>query len=315
MHRDLGAVLILALGFSAAGPSCGGSPDEPEDMSPASVCAFYAERYCASYERCYPSLIKGAYNDVATCRDRFGRSCELRLTATGTNETVDRVTACAKAVAGLACETFNDLDRHPESCSLPQGKLADGAGCVTAGQCHGRSCPLRQGERCGQCKTLSPAGGACTSQPECLNGMPCVSGVCTLHSVLGEPCDSERWCAGGLICKTRDASGAGTCEKLLPAGSACDPQSPDGDACDYTKGFVCNEGTKTCGPPTFGPAEIGARCASSSECTLASYCNVQGVCQARPREGERCLTGEVECLGPARCYQGVCVSRDPSVCQ
>src|SRR5688572_7161101 len=89
MNRHLRAVLILAFGFSAAGPSCGGSSDEPEDMSPTSVCAFYAERNCASFERCYPSVIKGSYNDMATCRDRMARSCELRLTATGTNETAD----------------------------------------------------------------------------------------------------------------------------------------------------------------------------------------------------------------------------------
>jgi hypothetical protein len=315
MNRHLRAGLVLALGFSAAAPSCRGRSDEPEDMSPASVCAFYAERDCAIFERCYPSGITKSYNDVATCRDRIARSCELRLTATGTNETADRVMACAEALASLACDTFFDRNRWPESCSLRQGKLADGAGCVAAGQCQGRHCLFWQGERCGQCTTVSPAGAACMSHFECLNGMPCVNGVCTLHSSLGEPCDGERWCVTGLICKTGDTSDAGTCEKLLPAGLACDPHSRDGDACDNTKGLACNEGTRTCGPPTYGLGEIGARCAIPSECAAVSYCNPQGVCQARPREGERCLAGESDCLGPARCYQGTCVSRDPAVCQ
>jgi hypothetical protein len=313
--RRLLAALAL---FGAAVLSCGGSGgDEPADTSPQGVCAFYAERDCAGFERCDLRDLKDFFNDVATCRERLAQTCELRLTAPGTTESSSRVVACAKAIAQLSCDQYLDYDRWPEPCSLPAGNLPDGSGCVVSSQCQGGSCALPFAERCGVCKTVSRAGGACMRSDDCLDSMPCVDGVCVPHPKLGEPCSAsnDRFCIVGVTCQNLDASGLGTCEKPLSIGAACDPQAATGDQCDYTQGYACDAMTQQCEiAATSRLREIGEKCSESALCQFASYCNGQGVCQAKPREGETCLSGVIDCLEPARCFQGVCVRRQPAAC-
>jgi len=291
------------------------SRDEPIDMSPQSVCAFYAERDCARWQACNAPDVRFFYGDIATCKERSALSCVSRLAATGTNETPSNVVQCAKAVAGLPCESYLDFERWPESCTIPPGNLQDGTGCVAPVQCQSGHCAISNKEACGVCKTVSRAGETCSAPSDCLYLMPCVNGVCVPHPNLGEPCDAgERACVAGSACRNIDASGLGICEKLLPADAACDPQAPAGEECDYTQWYACDTRTRTCLPTLDRPGGIGAKCVAKSDCDGVSFCEDQ-LCKARPRDGELCVAGVKDCVFPARCIGGICTMRDPAVCQ
>lgn len=309
--------LVLAMGLSCGGGAHEGDTnrDEPLDMSPEAVCAFYAERDCSGWQKCNAPEVRYFYGDFAGCKERTALSCVSRLTSTGSNESASRLVECAKAVAALSCENYLDFERWPEACVIPPGKLTDGAGCVVSAQCQGGQCAISNKEPCGVCKTLSRAGEDCLTRADCLDGMTCVTGVCAPHPKLGERCDAnESACIAGLTCRDLDASGLGTCGKLLAVGAACDPQPPAGEECDYTQSHACDPVTRTCrlGNDPFGG--VGARCAASSDCNAVSFCSGQ-LCQPRPRAGELCVAGMIDCVYPERCIHGLCTIRQAAVCQ
>jgi hypothetical protein len=308
----------LLMAFLVLGLSCGGHDgDEPTDMSPQGVCAFYADKDCAGYEGCDPYDLGEYFNDCATCRERLARSCVSRLTATGTNETPTRVVDCAKAIDQLSCEGYLDTARWPESCSLLPGKLPDGAGCIVAGQCEGKSCVIANRDACGVCRTVSPAGGTCVLPNDCVDFIPCVEGVCTLPGSVGTPCNEvERQCAYGLTCRGVDSTGMGTCQHYVPTGAPCDSHSPFGE-CDFMHGDTCDLIANVCNHNLDWFARAGEAC-DNGLCNTASFCNPQSLCQVRPREGQPCApneNGQGVCLSPARCLNGVCAIRDPAVCR
>lgn len=314
----------ILLAFLVVGLSCGGADggDEPSDMSPQAVCAYYADKDCAGYERCDPFTLRFYFNDGATCRERLAESCVLRLTATGTGETPARTVSCGKAVAQLSCEGYLDYERWPESCSQLPGKVADGAGCIVDAQCQGGYCEF-MGSRnpCGVCRTLARQGEACVDSNECLDFIPCVDGVCTLRGKRGAPCDeASRWCAAGLTCRNLDAAGVGTCQDYLPTGAACDPNSSEVESCNFIQGDECDffKGVCTTVLPENRPPRAGEQCSTNSSCNFASFCGAQDSCKLRPREGQPCAFdefGQSVCLSPARCFDGVCALRDAAVCQ
>jgi hypothetical protein len=309
---------VLATAVSCGGGGQGDETvrDEPLDTSPQAVCAFYAERDCAAWQKCNAPEVRYFFGgDLATCKERSTLGCVSRVTATGTNQKPSQVVECARAVAALSCETYLDFERWPEACAIPPGNLSDGAACIASAQCQGGHCAISNTEPCGVCRATSRAGEACGVQADCLDLMPCVNGVCVPHPKLGEPCDAkERACVAGLVCRNLDAAGEGICEKLLSVGAPCDPRSPAGEECDYTQSYACDPVARICGVAADPFGGVGAPCGSSGECNAVSFCR-GGVCRARPRDGELCTVGVMECVHPARCIHGLCTVRDSAVCQ
>ncbi len=240
--------------------------------------------------------------------------CVARLTAAGTNETPRDVVACAKAVTGLSCDNYLDVEHWPAPCTIPPGNLPAGAGCVVSTQCGGGHCAISNQERCGICKTVPRAGEACAKATDCLGRMPCVDGVCVPHPRLGERCDgADRFCIAGLVCRDFDSSGLGTCQKPLLAGATCDPMAPGGEECDMTQSLACDTGTRKCIMARDPFGGIGDPCTNTT-CSGVSSCS-NGICQPRPRDDQLCVAGTNDCVHPARCIDCICTIRDAAVCQ
>jgi hypothetical protein len=289
-------------------------------MSPQAVCAYYADKDCAGYERCAPFSFRESFNDGATCRESLAKSCVSSLTAAGTKDTPERNVTCAKAIAQLSCEGYLDFERWPEPCSPLPGALADGASCIVDQQCQGGYCEFTGRNPCGVCKTLARPGESCVDSNECFDFIPCVDGVCTLRGKRGAPCDeASHWCAFGLTCRNLDAAGVGTCQDYLPTGAACDPNSSEIENCNVFQGDECNFFKKVCTrvlPENWSPL-VGEACRTDGSCNTAGFCGAEDVCKMRPREGQPCAFnefGQSVCLSPARCFDGVCALRD-SVCR
>jgi hypothetical protein len=314
----------LLLAFLVLGLSCGGADgDEPSDMSPQAVCAYYADKECAGSQRCDPWALREDFNDDgATCRERVAKSCVSRLTATGTSDTPARVVSCGKAIAQLSCEGYLDVDHWPESCSRLPGTLADGAGCIVDQQCQGGSCKFTGSRQpCGVCQTLARVGESCVDWDGCLDFLPCVEGVCTLRGKRGDRCDeASRWCASGLTCRNLDPTGVGTCQDYLPTGAKCDPNAYEVESCNFIQGDQCDFITGVCvsDRQDWSPL-VGEACRSNGSCNSAAFCGSEFVCKMRPREGQPCAFnefGQSVCLYPARCFDGrTCALHDPSVCR
>jgi hypothetical protein len=293
--------------------SCGSGNDEgPSDTSAEGVCQYYAEKNCAADERCHPAF-KAAWSDGATCQERVRLGCISRLTASGVNDTSSRIVACANALAVLSCDKFMDYaEQWPETCFPPPGQLADDAPCIVFGQCQSGFCNIRSSSACGVCKSWSRAGGTCASNFDCFNFLPCVGGICTPFSRTGETCDNmERQCATGLVCRDVDAMNVGTCGAPTPLGGTCDFQN---DLCDIWQGVTCQFGSMVCSrlPP---PPAVGEQCSDGGNCGALAHCTIDNVCKAKPREGQPCIAGQVDCMTPARCLAGVCKIRDAAVCK
>jgi hypothetical protein len=265
-------------------------------------------------ERCW-SAFKAFWNDGPTCLERVKLSCTIRFTAPGVNHTSNDVIACANQLAALSCDKYNDEDHWPEACTPPPGQLADGAACIVPGQCQGSACNIRNSASCGVCKTVPRTGGACSDDVECFNFLPCVNGVCSFHPQINEPCDTlQRTCGAGTVCKNLDAAGVGVCSPPLQAGASCDPLAAGGDECDVWQGYSCDQFAKTCKRGPDAPA-VGESCIEFGFCSFAAFCASDGKCKPNPREGEPCLSGQVDCMTPARCVDGMCKIRDAAVCK
>jgi hypothetical protein len=147
-------VLVLCGLSCGAGANDGANDDEPVDMTPEGVCAFYADRDCSSYDRCAHVSVSYLYNDIATCRERAAANCKLRLTAPGTSETPDRIVACAKDIAKLSCEAYADFDRWPASCASARGpsRTARGALRTDNAKDFGAVTPPRRAASAGPCR-------------------------------------------------------------------------------------------------------------------------------------------------------------------
>lgn len=109
------------------------------------------------------------------------------------------------------------------------------------------------------CKALVAVGGSCTDSYDCVPGATCV----------GAEFDQD---TGELIT-------AGTCQKWLAAGAACDPVS---NACPYD--YPCSETTSTC---TKAVVEVDADC-SENFCASGQYCNNDLICKPFVQFGGAC---------------------------
>ena len=113
----------------------------------------------------------------------------------------------------------------------------------------------------------------------------------------------------------------GTCAQPLGLGAHCDPD-PVYDTCDaYITGLVCDPTTSTCVPRQLVPMGMPCMTADGNvlECAAGGKCLPRGptasyVCTPGTAEGQPC-TDPYECSVGHKCFNGVCVPLDPSLCK
>jgi hypothetical protein len=234
----------------------------------------------------------------------------------------DKVQKCLDEIAGGDCDTL--ANREPESCKAAlEGTTKVGADCTLDFECAGDSY-CKVGAACpGKCAAFEQAGGACTSNDNCANGLKCgESGHCVAPAKKGEACQQgEPDCADGLLCLGQDekAKTPGTCYSIdeALAGKKDDACSVDGKLCG--SGLACEITSVT---PVGGTCVVkvasGAAChaAFPDECPDDEHCALPalnplgaGKCTAKPKAGEACAAGlgaATICAPYTRCDDGKC---------
>ncbi|HVH46671.1 MAG TPA: hypothetical protein VM925_30225 [Labilithrix sp.] len=287
--------------------------DDASAPTVETACADVAAAYCAQIERCY--AFYGEFDrPEEECIARRKLSCELMLTAPGTNETPERVALCARDRRAFACDDAF-AGKAPESCAPLSGALDDGKACVTSAQCKNKLCHYAASDSaCGVCTKLPELGEDCRDVGTCAVPSWCIAGTCTALTTAGGACTSGDVCPANLTCID------GQCAPPLAAGATCSVTS---DLCDYPA-LRCNTKSKVCTETI--PAPAGGQCGTNasgdySVCTGGSSCLSGpdgGVpkCVPPAADGTSCnTTNGPLCSLPARCVSGFCALPNPAACQ
>jgi MYXO-CTERM domain-containing protein len=241
-------------------------------------------------------------------------NCEGAELACVTGHCVDGK-CCDSVCAGSCrtCETGTCADKTGDS--VPGREPCPNAFRCNAGECRTRCTAhahCQQGHFCneaGACEPQGPPGAKCSSEHQCLDGLPCVDGVCCERQCEEcEACD-----IGNGVCTTfvgdtpRERDHLEPCSPLgTECGKRCDGVHP---TCQFA------DETTTCGTNA---------CSDGSNRT--SLCDGRGSCVERMSacapyqcgpEGEGCLEAcseHLDCIDGYRCDGDVCVVNTATPC-
>jgi len=123
---------------------------------------------------------------------------------------------------------------------------------------------------CTKIVALSLANDKCTTSADCVDGIPCVGGLCQGLSI-GKACVNTGSCVYGAYCAH------GVCAPNVPNGGNC--SSNTGSSCAFAS--TCGY-QKLCVPIYSVP--LGGNCDStmSSECLSGLYCDITSKCSPIP---------------------------------
>jgi hypothetical protein len=312
---------VLALSVGVAAVACSSSSSASVSASQASTDVGTA--LCTKINSCSAYFEDVTWGDVATCGSRTAASLANVLAASGSGWTPSSVDACAKAVAGTAC---NDAlgNNLPAACHAPAGQITTGMPCGDSSQCESAYCNTGTGV-CGTCAAARGAvGSPCYRDDDCVYGVVCTgaatttspatAGTCTQLVASGADCDTQHPCERSLACKS------GMCASPDEAGQPCTTGTCDTLAGLYCKGAVGN-GAGTCtavalaatGAPCGVVNDAIAQCSGGGNCALANA--TSGTCQAPIADGMPCdATKGPGCTSPAVCTGGVCTVPNPANC-
>lgn len=290
-------------------------------VTPDQACTDLAGVLCDQVAACAPVLIQIAYGDASTCKTRLKPSCSSGYMANGSAVKPADIEACSKAYKSASCDDLFG-GNTPAACDF-HGSLMPGAGCAGNSQCSGANgyCNVPSGQTCGVCSTRAGAGGTCTKNADCQNGLVCgtatggAMGACVTPGAAGAACDGPHPCLGSLVCA------GGTCVQPAGPGAPCTMAASN---CDTKQALYCNPVTMICA--TIQLAEAGGACGVNlsnqtyTACKASGTCKMAGgtagTCQAAVMEGAACnTTGGPNCLSPAVCTNGVCKTPDPASCR
>ncbi len=297
------ALFALAAGCSVeAGPSS--DPPAPVEGEDDLVAA-----WCDALVRC------DIYPEVDSCEaaiDVVGPDLRGAIEAGKASYDPTDAASCESALADVACEELAGTPAIEGCGGVWDGTAGDGDTCGSSAECASGWCDP------GECDpALSCCAGLCASGDE-LSEVP-VAGDCSI-----DPCVPDAWCDDtavpatcrelvavdgachegecqvGLYCRVTDPdSGAGTCSDLPGEGEACDPDYP---ACARGDNW-CDPADDTC----HKLAAVGDACDELDDnCVAYAWCSPDGVCVARPGEGEPCEDWP-PCLGDLECLDDTCV--------
>jgi len=302
------ALLVALAGCGGDDSSSSGEPPDPIEGEEQ-----LKDAWCQALVRC------DLYPDLASCLaaiDVVGPDLRAAFEAGNLDFDSTGAAECESALADVACE---ELASSPdlEACGgVWDGTVPDGDECAVGAECAGGFCDP------GDCDpALSCCSGVCaTEEPE--PGVP-IAGDCTIEPcvpeaycdyevepascralvALDQPC-YEGQCLAGLYCRVTDGeTGAGVCNALPGEGEPCDPDYP-----------VCARGDNWCDPADDTCRKLSAVGDSCDElednCVPYAWCSPDGVCVARPGEGEPCEDWP-PCLGDLECLDDTCAIPPP----
>jgi hypothetical protein len=292
---------------------CGGGVDI--DTNQDNVCSEVAEVACHNmYQCCSEGEIEdflgvGEPRTEAQCRDDIRSECvrqiasldfavdekRVRFDAAIMNDCLDALVA-----PGDTCATIATALPWDAACmnSAWIGLVADGSRCLSSLECASedsfcganQTCIARPGDgqpcgvgcasglfcSAGTCRARLPAGGACTSSNQCLEGLFCdtdaAPSVCAERRAIGEACTGDAVCASSECIPGLCARNGATC-------------FADGDCF----GGAC--------------ADDNSLCFADSECA-PGRCSVSGAaCSA----AVACAGVGETCVFPVRCNPPDCV--------
>jgi hypothetical protein len=290
-------LFLAATGCGGVSANAGVSADEG--------CGQMATALCNALNACAPVFVQEQWGDATTCVARAKLSCTTDQGIPSITRTPDDLVACAKMVPSLSCADAL-AGKYPAACQPKPGMIANGAACGSNLQCTSTYC--NKTDTCGVCSPRGAAGGACTVNEGCMNGLVCANKACVAPAEMGGACNLPgQPCRADLYCSA--SAGAGTCLARVEVGGSCAGNT--GDACDVFKGAVCNTvfNANTC--VTIMIAKGGDACglAIKTACVggVAPCSNplTTGTCANPAQDGATC-GGSAVCLPPATCVSGIC---------
>jgi hypothetical protein len=307
----LALVVLVSCGGATGGGTGGGGGSGGGGLTADQACTSLATAICNKTSSCFPFAFKVNYADLASCIVRAKQSCVPALAAPGTGATAAKIDDCAKGFTAQSCAD-DRIGARPAACAF-SGTLAAGIACGSSAQCATGYCKLTT-PSCGVCSNRVAATGACSVDPDCVDGHSCVAGACVALKAVGAVCNPNQPCFPGLYCK------AGVCA-VAPTSlnAACDGTNVD--SCDFYAGVYCND-SSVCGQVQTTSA--GSMCGLTS--TTATVCVAQGTCRANggligtcvapAEDGQSCNPNlDLNCLEPAVCEGGVCKLANPAACK
>lgn len=283
-------------------------------------CGFMPnEDTCKQVQRPDPALVQALGGSV------FGR----------VDFDADAAIAWIDTLRDLECDATLEVVREltEARAAVFAGTLKNGGACFADEECAGEAvcdrtaCPGNQLCCTGECvafRTLSIGQECpfaqdgvrltarcddtsyCQPPPDDGTGEPPVSGVCTLRSENGLPCDAPDACRDGARC---DVNGSGNCYKLSAAGEMCNPMLAPGSCIGVND--TCDPGSSTCvtAPGAGEPCPQG-RCAGWATC-MGGDGETPGTCVGYALLGEAC--DMISCLGDLQCRDGFCQQETTSL--
>jgi hypothetical protein len=354
----LAGSLLLACGSDDGSSSADAGPSAdaaacvdaaPESATIEDLCAtdglFVA--FIDKFEECLPEFASftGGFPDAATisqiCEDGNAPYLADGSIAFGPRSLV---ATCKAAIEAADCLDF-DLDFVEECDGLFEGTVGASGPCDSTEMCaQSLYCDTSGTGDCGFCAAQKPAGNACESGEECVDGV-CVDGTCEGDGLVDSACLDNDNCRGRLVCDVVTsvctspesyavddacvdfdgqcgfpfsglycngaAAGGAKCEAFRALGAACDSQA--GELCDIFNAETCDtEGTQTCIAGTEqadGEAcdiIVGTTCMSGSVCNTGDSGSA-GTCEAFRAAGESCVEdAQVGCSFLLECVGGTC---------
>jgi hypothetical protein len=224
------------------------------------------------------------------------------------------VATCRAAVESASCESLanTQLTGADEACAnMIEGEGAQDEPCrggLLNGGCRaGLACDLSDGTCPGTCQ---PEDSLMCVGLDCAEGEYCYTGECKPRAAAGAPCDLssleepwERTCVDGHRC-VLDGGGATTCVPSLAAGAPCDSLNP----------WECVDGNACIDGMCQAWRQIGAECATFSECAPPLTCDYGAtppVCAMPGGVGQACGGGVAACGPGLECVSGTCQGRTP----
>jgi len=306
-------------GGGAAGSGGGGSSGV--DAGPPTAeeaCGQFASTLCSRLGGCAAYALQLFYGDNDTCVARVKLGCVRDLEVTDSNQTTGGMAACARDANNASCADLL-ANVFPASCQIKPGNRVNGERCGSSWQCVSTHCEKPSAD-CGVCAPRAAAGGVCTVDGGCMQGLVCAAQKCVAPAAMGAPCSAMAPCRANLYCSAI----SNTCATPLALGAPC---GGDTSGCDFRQGVSCNTfammANQKC--ETIAAAKGGQACglvnSTLTLCVANNTCQgisliplqTMGVCPSPAGDGMQC-TDTVHCLAPANCVGGLCRLPSTSTC-
>jgi hypothetical protein len=319
MRNDLWLAFALSIAV-ACSPATIAPPAGESGQDATKECGDRAYAYCGRLENCSTTAFQIRFGDETTCRNTISALCRYANAAPSSGASPAHTEACAKNIAGWACDDILSGQNTPPECAQA-GSLPNGATCAVDDQCQTAFCRRPFGGACGVCAPMPKVGDPCADAP-CPPTLACVSRTmtCAAYANSGNQCSATQPCNAGLTCVGVTASAPGVCEAgVKMSGEAC---SFTGAGCDLFSGLTCNAQKGTCAAlKLVAPGGACGVVANQSANCIQGDCP-HGMCVSKAGIGAPCdRVDGPSCVAGADCIvssdggtSGICQLRGATAC-